>query len=80
MFALGDCRHSGHDRKTVRAYFDGDRAAWGMRESVGEDPFDRFEPEVLLRLADDRHLWQRISSTKWQLSGMTSHTRRSVAN
>lgn len=49
-------RHTGHDRKTVRGYLAGDRQA-GVRASVEEDAFDRFEPYVRQRLADDRHVW-----------------------
>jgi transposase len=49
-------RHTGRDRKTVRAYLDGDRQA-GVRAPVAPDPFDRFEPYVRQRLADDRHVW-----------------------
>ena len=28
-----------------------------MRKRAGEDPFDRFEPYVRQRLADDPHVW-----------------------
>ena len=34
-------RHLGHDRKTIRAYLNGDRVA-GVRAPAGEDRFDRF--------------------------------------
>jgi transposase len=54
-------RHVGHDRKTVRGYLSGDRRPGDRRPGVrrrGEpDPFDRFEPYVRQRLADDRHVW-----------------------
>lgn len=49
-------RHLGRDRKTVRAYLAGVREP-GVRVSAEPDPFDRFEPYVRQRLADDRHLW-----------------------
>lgn len=49
-------RHTGRDRKTVRAYLAGDRQA-GVREPVELDPFDRFQPYVRQRLRDDHGLW-----------------------
>ena len=49
-------RHVGHDRKTVRAYLAGQREP-GVRAKSAPDPFDRFEPYVRQRLADDPHLW-----------------------
>ena len=49
-------RHTGRDRKTVRAYLGGEREA-GVREPAEPGPFDRFEPYVRQRLADDRHVW-----------------------
>lgn len=49
-------RHVGRDRKTVRAYLAGEQEV-GVRKPVGLDPFDRFEPYVAQRLADDTHLW-----------------------
>lgn len=49
-------RHTGRDRKTIRAYLTGDRQV-GVRARVEQDPFDRFEPYVRQRLADDRHVW-----------------------
>lgn len=48
-------RHVGRDRKTVRAYLCGERDA-GVRTPAEVDPFDRFEPYVRQRLADDPHL------------------------
>ncbi|MEX1004982.1 MAG: IS21 family transposase, partial [Acidimicrobiia bacterium] len=52
-------RHTGRDRKTVRAYLAGDRQA-GVRVSAVEDGFDRVEPYVRQRLADDRHMWAAV--------------------
>jgi transposase len=49
-------RHVGHDRKTVRSYLSGEREP-GVRERAEADPFDRFEPYVRQRLADDQHVW-----------------------
>ena len=49
-------RHVGHDRKTVRAYLSGEREV-GVRASSEPDVFDRFEPYVRQRLADDQHVW-----------------------
>uniref|UniRef100_UPI003D8C3CF3 IS21/IS408/IS1162 family transposase n=1 Tax=Gordonia sp. B7-2 TaxID=3420932 RepID=UPI003D8C3CF3 len=51
-------RHTGRDRKTIRAYLNGDRAP-GQRKKPGEDPFDRFVAYVSARLAEDPHLWAR---------------------
>ncbi len=50
-------RHTGRDRKTVRAYLAGDRQA-GVRAKPDEDvdPFDVVEPYVRQRLNDDPHL------------------------
>jgi transposase len=52
-------RHAGRDRKTVRAYLAGDRQA-GVRVPVEPDAFDRVEPYVRQRLADDRHVWATV--------------------
>ena len=48
-------RHTGRDRKTVRAYLSGKRQP-GVRERSEPDVFDRFEPYVRQRLADDPHV------------------------
>ena len=52
-------RHTGRDRKTVRAYLTGDRQA-GVRVPAVEDGFDRVEPYVRQRLADDWHVWATV--------------------
>jgi transposase len=52
-------RHTGRDRKTVRAYLAGDRQA-GVRVAAEPDPFDRVEPYVRQRLSDDRHVWATV--------------------
>lgn len=49
-------RHLGRDRKTIRAYLNGDRVA-GERASPVVDPFDRFVDYVRARLTEDPHLW-----------------------
>lgn len=49
-------RHLGRDRKTIRAYLDGDRVA-GVRKPAGEDPFEPFVDYVRERLNEDPHLW-----------------------
>ena len=49
-------RHLGHDRKTIRAYLNGDRVA-GVRATSVADPFDPFALYVTERLAEDPHLW-----------------------
>jgi len=49
-------RHVGRDRKTVRAYLDGEREP-GVRVAVELDLFDRFEPYVRQRLEDDHGVW-----------------------
>lgn len=49
-------RHLGRDRKTIRAYLNGDRVA-GERASPVVDPFERFVDYVRARLAEDPHLW-----------------------
>ena len=50
-------RHVGLDRKTVRAYLNGDREVGVRQRSEADvDPFDRIEPYVRQRLIEDRHL------------------------
>ena len=48
-------RHLGRDRKTVRAYLNGEREPGG-RASSTPDPLGRSRP-IRARFADDRHLW-----------------------
>lgn len=52
-------RHTGRDRKTVRAYLNGEREA-GVRHKPDADPFDLVEPYVRQRLADDPHVWATV--------------------
>ena len=50
-------RHVGRDRKTVRAYLNGDRQVGVRAKREGDaDPFDAVEPYVRQRLTDDPHL------------------------
>jgi len=49
-------RHAGRDRKTIRAYLDGEREP-GVRTGVEPDPFDRIEAYVTQRLIDDHGVW-----------------------
>ncbi len=49
-------RHTGRNRKAIRAYLDGVRRP-GVRAAVEEDPFDRIEPYVTQHLADDHCVW-----------------------
>jgi transposase len=49
-------RRTGRDRKTIRAYLNGDRTV-GVRKRASPDPFDAFEDYVRARLAEDPHLW-----------------------
>ena len=48
-------RHTGRDRKTVRAYLSGEREP-GVRQRAEPDLFDRFEPYVRQRLKEDVHV------------------------
>jgi transposase len=48
-------RHTGRDRKTVRAYLNGDRTPGVRARAV--DAFAPFLEYVTARLADDPHLW-----------------------
>lgn len=49
-------RRTGHDRKTIRAYLNGERQQ-GVRKPVGPDPFEAFVDYVTARLTEDPHLW-----------------------
>ncbi len=48
--------HLGHDRKTIRAYLNGERTA-GVRAPAVEDRFARFVDYCRARLVEDPHLW-----------------------
>ena len=49
-------RHTGRDRKTIRAYLSGEHQP-GVRAATEPDPFDRVEAYVRQRLVDDHGLW-----------------------
>jgi transposase len=49
-------RHTGRDRKTVRAYLAGERSP-GVRKRHLPDPFEPFLEYVTARLVEDPHLW-----------------------
>ena len=49
-------RHTGRDRKTIRAYLSGKREP-GVRAAVEADPFDLIEAYVAQRLVDDHGVW-----------------------
>jgi hypothetical protein len=51
-------RHTGRDRKTIRAYLNGTSTP-GVRRRHDGDPFEPFLDYVTARLADDPHLWLR---------------------
>jgi transposase len=49
-------RRTHHDRKTIRAYLNGERAS-GVRRPAGPDVFEPFVDYVTARLTEDPHLW-----------------------
>ena len=49
-------RRTNHDRKTIRAYLNGERVP-GVRKRATPDGFDRFVEYVTARLVEDPHLW-----------------------
>ncbi|MQB01964.1 MAG: IS21 family transposase, partial [Actinobacteria bacterium] len=49
-------RHLDRDRRTVRAYLNGDREP-GRRASGVPDPLERFVPYLAARFGDDPHIW-----------------------
>lgn len=48
--------HHGHDRKTTRAYLNGERVP-GVRVRSAPDPLEPFVPYLTQRLLDDPHVW-----------------------
>ncbi len=69
-------RHTGRDRKTIRAYLAGEREP-GVRAVVESDPFDRIEAYVRQRLADDHGVWATVLFDEVRGLGMTGRIRRS---
>lgn len=49
-------RHLKRDRKTVRAYLNGERTA-GQRRRSEPDPFDDYIPYLRARFTEDKHVW-----------------------
>jgi len=49
-------RHLGRDRKTIRAYLDGERTP-GVRARSTPDPIEPFTKYLTARFADDPHVW-----------------------
>ena len=49
-------RHLDRDRKTVRAYLDGEREP-GKRKPARPDRFEPYASYCRIRFADDPHLW-----------------------
>lgn len=63
-------RHTGHDRKTIRAYLNGDRTP-GERRKPEVDPFEPFLAYVTARLREDPHLWSRTLCDELENLGYT---------
>ena len=54
-------RHVGHDRKTVRAYLNGEREPGVRRSGPVPDPFDRVRAvRACSGSADDPHVWATV--------------------
>lgn len=51
-------RHTGRDRKTIRAYLNNERTP-GVRKRTEPDPFEPFVDYITCRLREDPHLWAR---------------------
>jgi transposase len=49
-------RHLGRDRKTVRAYLNGERVP-GVRARTAPDPLEPFKRYLAARFVDDPHVW-----------------------
>ena len=64
-------RHTGRDRKTIRAYLNGEREP-GVRKRA-TDPFAPFVDYVTARLVEDPHLW---SITLFESSARSVSRRR----
>lgn len=69
-------RHLGRDRKTIRAYLNGERVA-GARKRTAEDPFLEFIPYLRARFSDDKHLCASALFDEVGASGSRSATRAS---
>ena len=49
-------RHLGRDRKTIRAYLNGEREQGVRKKPEGEDWFEKFATSCSARLVEDPHL------------------------
>ncbi len=63
-------RHTGHDRKTIRAYLNGERTP-GERKKPAVDRFDPYLDYVRARLDEDPHLWSRTLCDELEDLGYT---------
>lgn len=68
-------RHLGRDRKTIRAYLNGERVPESRRQ--GTDAFVPFLAYCRQRLADDPHLWSTTLFDEVKSLGYQGVTRRS---
>jgi transposase len=65
--------HLGRDRKTIRAYVNGEREP-GRRRSQAPDPLVPFVDYLVARFADDPHVWasalyDEVARLGYRLSG-----------
>ncbi|QHN24759.1 DDE-type integrase/transposase/recombinase [Gordonia pseudamarae] len=60
-------RHTGHDRKTIRAYLNGERTP-GERKKPETEPFVAY---ATARLGEDPHLWSRMLCDELENLGYT---------
>jgi transposase len=72
-------RHLGHDRKTICAYLNGERAA-GARAPAVDDAFGPFVEYCRLRLSRTRICGRRRCSTRLSRLASTGRMRRSPAS
>jgi transcriptional regulator with XRE-family HTH domain len=63
-------RHTGRDRKTIRAYLSGERTP-GVRARPSPDLFEPFVDYVTARLREDPHLWARTLCDELEQLGFT---------
>ena len=68
-------RYTGHDRKTIRAYLNGERTP-GERKKPAVDLFDPFLAYVRARLDEDPHLWSRTLCDELEDLGYTQSYQR----
>ena len=71
-------RHLGRDRKTVRAYLNGERQP-GVRVRSAPDPLAVVEQYLALRFVDDPHVWATVLYDEVGPSATPAATRASSA-